>query len=104
MEKSKEVARVNVMAFSEKRSEDYRGDIPRVISVQQSLQTTYGLNKKTTQYAVCLGIVKPDNDPNDTGIEGIYLSVDNKEELDKLIKALQSLRGKIWSGVFKDLE
>lgn len=104
MEKVKEFTRVNVLAFSEKEGESTDGFCHRVISVQQTPMTTLALNKKTTQHVVCLNIRKPDDDPEDTGIERLHFYIENKEELDKLIKALQSLRGKIWSGVFKDLE
>jgi hypothetical protein len=104
MEKVKEFTRVNVMALSEKEKESPDGVCHRVISVQQSPQSTYALNKKTTEYVVCLNIRKPDDDPEDTGIEGIHLYLEGREELDKFIKALQALRSKIWTGVFKELE
>lgn len=104
MEKVKEFARVNVMALSDKEKESPYGECHRVISVQQSPQSKLELNKKTTQHVVCLNIRKPDDDPEDTGIEGIHLYLEGKEELEKLIKALQALRSKIWTGVFKELE
>jgi hypothetical protein len=103
MEKVKEITRVNVMALSEKEEESPNGMCQRVISIQQSLQSSLELNKKTTRYVVCLNIRKPDDDPEDTGIEGIHLYLEEREDLEKFIKALQEVRDKIWTGVFEEL-
>jgi len=87
---------VNVLAISDKPSKSRMGEVRRKISVQKAPQETLAQNYRLTESVVCLGIHKPDNDPEDTGCEGIYLFIEKKEELDQLIMALQEIRGEIW--------
>ena len=97
MENEKITTRVNVMAVSEKEEESPFGECRRVIGLYKALTEAHALNKITRSYSVGLAIHKPDEDPEDRGVEGIYLFIESKEEVNALIQGLQSLRDKIWT-------
>jgi hypothetical protein len=97
MEKEKITTRVNVMAISDKKEETPFGECRRVVGLFRSLTEVHALNKIEKSYSVGLSINKPDDDPEDTGVEGIYLFIESKEEVNALIQGLQSLRDKIWT-------
>lgn len=92
MEEVKTKALVNVLAFSDK-DPDELGARHRVIRVQKS-NCSLGEHKFAQ---VCLGIEKSDDDPEDVGVEQIYLFLEKRSELDLLIMALKSLREEIYS-------
>jgi hypothetical protein len=96
MEEAIVKSEVNVLAISDKTLKSQRGEVRRKISVQKNPQVTTGQNYKLTKSVVCLGIQRPDNDPEDTDVPETYLFIEQKEELDQLIRALQEIRGEIW--------
>ncbi len=93
MEESKVKTRVNVLAISEN---DPKVSIwrRRVISVQKSLTEISGQKKAE----VCLGVHKPEDPDGDKGVQGFYLFIEDRAELDKLILGLQLLRAEIYTG------
>ena len=91
MEEARVKTRVNVLAISEKDPKVSFGR-RRIISVQKSLTEIEGLKKAE----VCLGVHKPDEDPEDRGVQGFYLFIEDRAELDKLILSLQLLRAEIY--------
>ncbi|MFZ2341157.1 MAG: hypothetical protein WAW07_15725 [Bacteroidales bacterium] len=97
MENEKITTRVNVMAISDKEAETPFGECRRVMGLYKSLTRVHAINKVTESYSVGIAINKPDDDPEDTGVEGIYLFIESKEEVNALIQGLQSLRDKIWA-------
>ena len=94
MEEAKVKTRVNVLAISEKDPKVSLGR-RRVISVQKSLTEIQG-KQNLKKAEVCLGVHQPDDPDGDKGVEGFYLFIEDRSELDKLILSLQLLRAEIY--------